>query len=280
MTKILTCRQAWWSEYLSSFNLVICFHPGKLRTKPNALTRQWHIYLKEGIATMPVSIHRLLPVFNSEQLASSVQATILSIQSSVDLSSWIMKGSIPTFSLNSKRNPFPQNTSTISQNPQWTSIPMVYSTTSDASILLNSGNIRLCVLPYSHNHPLQVILVRWRPFIKSACKTLVQNSSLGQELLQVMHHLLPFQTMCHTPYGLLKQLPIPKLLPLEFHIHGFHRESPSIFQLPLILVIVDCLQSSHSHSDSRLPSCHLNFTIFVLHVFSKHSEPNHITFQS
>ena len=25
-----------------------CFHPGKLRTKPDTLTRQWDIYLKEG----------------------------------------------------------------------------------------------------------------------------------------------------------------------------------------------------------------------------------------
>src|SRR6266481_2586781 len=39
MTKILTCCQARWSEYLFGFNLVIRFHPGKLGTKPDALTR-------------------------------------------------------------------------------------------------------------------------------------------------------------------------------------------------------------------------------------------------
>src|SRR5882724_2797339 len=48
MTKILMCQQAHWSKYFSGFNLVIHFHPGKLGTKPNALTRQWDIYLKEG----------------------------------------------------------------------------------------------------------------------------------------------------------------------------------------------------------------------------------------
>ena len=37
--KVLTHWQAWWSEFLSSFNLVICFHPGKLSAKPDALTR-------------------------------------------------------------------------------------------------------------------------------------------------------------------------------------------------------------------------------------------------
>src|SRR5882724_507257 len=46
-TKILTRRQARWSEYLSGFNLIIRFRPRKLGTKPNALTRRWDIYLKE-----------------------------------------------------------------------------------------------------------------------------------------------------------------------------------------------------------------------------------------
>ena len=40
-TKLLTHRQAQWSEYLSQFNMVICFHPRKLGMKPDALTRRW-----------------------------------------------------------------------------------------------------------------------------------------------------------------------------------------------------------------------------------------------
>jgi len=38
-TKVLTRRQARWSEYLSQFNLVICFCPGRLGTKLDTLTR-------------------------------------------------------------------------------------------------------------------------------------------------------------------------------------------------------------------------------------------------
>src|SRR5882724_12773817 len=79
-TKILTHRQAQWSEYFSRFNLIIRFHPGKLGTKPDALTRRWDIYLKEGnsdyASVNPQNFH---PVFTSEQLASSLQATTLSI---------------------------------------------------------------------------------------------------------------------------------------------------------------------------------------------------------
>ena len=38
-TKLLTLRQVHWSEFLCQFNLTICFCPGHLGTKPNALMR-------------------------------------------------------------------------------------------------------------------------------------------------------------------------------------------------------------------------------------------------
>ena len=38
-SKVLSRWQARWSEFLSQFNLVICFHPGKLGAKPDTLTR-------------------------------------------------------------------------------------------------------------------------------------------------------------------------------------------------------------------------------------------------
>ena len=42
--KVLMHHQVHWSEYLSAFNLVICFRPGCLGAKPDALTRQWDVY--------------------------------------------------------------------------------------------------------------------------------------------------------------------------------------------------------------------------------------------
>ena len=47
-TKVLTRRQVRWSEYLCHFNMVIRFQPGRLGGKPDALTRQWDVYPKEG----------------------------------------------------------------------------------------------------------------------------------------------------------------------------------------------------------------------------------------
>ena len=80
MTKILMRRQARWSEYLSAFNLVIRFRPGKLGTKPNTLTRQWDVYLKEGNSNYAtVNPQNYQPVFMTEQLALSLRATTLVI---------------------------------------------------------------------------------------------------------------------------------------------------------------------------------------------------------
>ena len=77
-TKLLTRRQARWSEYLSQFNLVIRFRPGKLGAKPDALTRRWDVYPKEGDSDYSVvNPHNFQLVFMQEQLASSLCATIL-----------------------------------------------------------------------------------------------------------------------------------------------------------------------------------------------------------
>src|SRR5467141_4687055 len=88
--------------------------------------------LKRGIATMPVSIHRTSARYSlpSNWHRPSELLPYLS-QPFVDLSSWMLKGSIPTSGLNSEMIPFPQNTSTISQTPSGPSIPMVYYATSD-----------------------------------------------------------------------------------------------------------------------------------------------------
>ena len=65
-SKVLTRCQAHWSEYLSQFNLVIRFHPSKLGTKPDALTRRWD-----------VNPQNLRPVFMTKQLNASLRATHL-----------------------------------------------------------------------------------------------------------------------------------------------------------------------------------------------------------
>ena len=77
-TWTLTRRQAWWSEFLFAFNLVIRFCPRKLGTKPDTLTRHWDVYPKEGessYATM--NPHNFRPIFMVEKLTESLRVTYL-----------------------------------------------------------------------------------------------------------------------------------------------------------------------------------------------------------
>src|SRR5882724_7019885 len=91
--------------------------------------------LKRGIVTMSVSIHRTITWYSlPSNWHCPSELLPYQSQSSMDLSAWMLNGSIPTSNLNSERIPFPQNTSTISQTPSGPSIPMVYYATSDASM--------------------------------------------------------------------------------------------------------------------------------------------------
>ena len=47
-TKLLDRRQTCWSQFLSQFNFVIVYRPGKARGKPDALRRRSGDLLKEG----------------------------------------------------------------------------------------------------------------------------------------------------------------------------------------------------------------------------------------
>jgi len=75
-TKMLTRRQAHWSEYLSAFHLSICFRPSKLGAKPDALTCCSDVYPKGGEADyLSVNPQNYRHVFTKEQLTASLQAT-------------------------------------------------------------------------------------------------------------------------------------------------------------------------------------------------------------
>ena len=77
-TKILTRRQAHWLEFLCQFNLIVRFRPGRLGAKPDALTRCWDVYPKEGDRDYAcINPHNFQPIFTQEQLASSLRATCL-----------------------------------------------------------------------------------------------------------------------------------------------------------------------------------------------------------
>jgi len=115
-------------------------------------------------------------------------------QSSMDLSSWMLKGSILTFGLNSKRIPFPQNTLTISQTPSGPLIPMVYYTTSDNSMFQSLEISNYVFSSTCMTIPCRSFQSDKDPSSSLHAIQLVWTSSLHQELLKIMHHLFPHQT--------------------------------------------------------------------------------------
>src|SRR5882724_10568322 len=128
--------------------------------------------LKRGIATMPASIHRIT---NQYSLPSNwhhpSELLPYQPQSSVDLSSWILKDSILTSSINSERIPFLQNTLTISWNHgPWTLT--VYYRTLDASMFWIPEISDSMFFNTHMTTPLQAISVRQRHSTTSICTTI------------------------------------------------------------------------------------------------------------
>jgi hypothetical protein len=90
-TKNLTRRQARWSEFLSGFDFHINYRPGRLGTKPDALTRRGDVYPKKGgIVEANKGNQQIL--LNPEQLLASLilndEADIAKIRKSTHDSYW------------------------------------------------------------------------------------------------------------------------------------------------------------------------------------------------
>ncbi|MBW0577767.1 hypothetical protein O181_117482 [Austropuccinia psidii MF-1] len=62
-SKVLTCRQDCWAEFLSEFHFSITYHQGRLATLPEALSRQDDVYPERGvdfISKNPQKFHQVL----------------------------------------------------------------------------------------------------------------------------------------------------------------------------------------------------------------------------
>ena len=153
--KVLTCQQAWWSEFLSQFHLVIHFHPGKLDAKPDALTRCWDIYPKEGDSGYTwVNPQNFQPVFMQEQLSASLCTTLLkylvlqavTIMDVETLHSNIFSA-LPS-------DPIAQTHLNDTSQPWWCIDDTSFLCLDGRIYVLDLDDLHLRVLWYKHDHPL------------------------------------------------------------------------------------------------------------------------------
>jgi hypothetical protein len=277
-TKILTRRQARWSEFLSQFNLVIRFRPGKQGAKPDTLTRRWDVYLKEGSSDAAIlNPQNLRPVFTQEQLAASLRATYLVpvvlrgvVVMDVEKLHQDILAALPEDPVSLERIATP--------HPRWTTDSDGFLRQDGKIYVPSSGDLRTRVLQFKHDHVLSghfgqnktLELVRrdysWpnlRTFVKdfcNSCTTCMRSKSQR-----------------HKPYGFLKQLPVP-VRPWNSISMDFIEQLPESRTFTAILVVVDRLtkQSIFIPTHDTITSPQLA-ELFVLHVFSKHGVPSHVT---
>ena len=152
-TKVLIRRQARWSEYLSQFNLVIRFHPGRLSTKLDTFTRQWDVYPKrENTSYTTVNPHNFKPIFTQEQLAASVRAMVLLFPSlcaatvvDLDTLHQDILSALPGDPIATKH---------ISTDSWWSMDPNGLLLLDNRIYVPSAGNLHTRVLQYNHDHIL------------------------------------------------------------------------------------------------------------------------------
>src|SRR6266498_992653 len=137
------------------FPYTTLFRPGKLGTKPDALTHCWDVYLKEeGSNYATVNWQNLKPIFSQEQLAASLHATKL--YSNTVSGAYIIDINQLTEDI---RSAYPHDPVSAAQLP--TPSTPKWSLSANDVLLLNNriyipdhDNLRLQILQFKHDHPL------------------------------------------------------------------------------------------------------------------------------
>lgn len=278
-TKLLTRRQARWSEYLSQFNFVIRFRPGKLGAKSDTLTRRWDVYPKEGSSDYAsVNPQNFKPVFTQSQLASSLRSTILHepvlrAASIVDLDTLHddIRHALPSDSVSSKQLPTPTD-------PRWTLGPDELLRFEGRIYVPDSDTLRLRVLQNKHDH-----ILAGHPG-QNKTYDLVRRDYTWPEMRTFIRDYCKSCTTCmrakpqrHKPYGTLQQLPIPPR-PWNSISMDFIETLPTSGGFNAVLVIVDRLtkQAIFIPTYNTCTSADLA-QLFLTHVFAKHGVPEHVT---
>ena len=278
-TKLLTRRQVRWSEYLNAFHMVIRYRPGKLGGKPDALTRRWDVYPKEGVNNYAaVNVHNYHPIFTEEQLNASLRATSLvvaAVEAAQTADFEKLHEDIRKFYLED-----PVTKSQLEKlSNRWT------FSESDKLLRLNgriyvpaSPELRTRVLKFKHDHPLS------GHFGQNKTMDLVRRDYNWPDYQKDVKNYCNSCMACsrnkprrHKPYGEVHQIRVPEL-PWNSILMDFIEKLPDSNGYNSILVVVD----RFTKQGIFIP-CTVNITspelavLFVQHVFSKHGVPSHVT---
>ena len=227
--------------------MVIRFRPGKLSGKPDALTRRWDVYPKEGDRSYGhVNPHNFRPVFTQEQLSASLRATYLEdvvIRATVIIDTERLHSDIRDHLRDDPAAITGIGLAELGSSTRWTLDPDGLLRLDERIYvpLVNgvSDELRVRVLQHNHDHILA------GHYGQNRTLDLVRRSYTWPELRSFVRDFCLSCVLCkrnkkprHKPYGLLKPLPVP-LRPWHSISMDFIPELPLSGGYDNILVIVD-----------------------------------------
>ena len=141
-----------------------------------------------------------------------------------------------------------------------------------------ADDLHLRVLRFKHDHPLSGHYGQSRTLDLIRCEyTWPGVRTYVKDYVKSCTACARAKTPCHRPYGMLKQLPIPER-PWNSISMDFIEQLPVSSGFTAILVVVDRLskQALFIPTHDTITSPELA-QLFLLHVFSKHGVPAHVT---
>jgi hypothetical protein len=279
-TKVLSRRQARWSEYLSAFNLLIHFRPGKLGGKPDALTRRWDVYGRDTDSSyVELNEENKRPIFLTEALNASIRATALmepvlragNVEEPIDVE--MLHEDIREA----------QEVDEIF-GPMLSDPPTGYSVVDgmlfkDDRIVVPTPDLQRQVINLYHDAPISGHFgtKRTKLNIQLGYWWKGMNGSIGMYVKTCLTCKRGKSTR-HRPYGFLQQLPVPDR-PWQSIQMDLIEQLPSSWDgYTAILVILDRFSKQAiflpTHDDLDTPEL---ARLFLFHVFAKHGVPSHIT---
>jgi hypothetical protein len=259
-TKLLSRRQARWSEYLSEFDFHIHYRPGRLGEKPDALTRRPDVYPKKTFTSTNSLIPKIL--IPPERL----NATLL-----------MNEELFLTRLRRTPRDDYFVQKETLAANAD-----AGFTLSPDKKLLLRQGkiyipdhkNLRLEVLQNHHDHPL-----RGHQGIRKTVQLIMRSyfwPGLRRDVtryIRTCHVCIRAKTPRHKPYGLLKPLPIGERPWSSISIDHIV-ELPKSEDHDAIMVTTCRLTKGGIFIPNRTTDDAEDFAeYFMTHVFAKHGLP-------
>jgi len=163
-------------------------------------------------------------------------------------------------------------------NPKWTLSAEGLLLLNDRIYVPDVPDLRLQVLNHKHDHPIS------GHFGQNKTLELIQREYAWPHMRDFIKDYCNSCTPCrqlkaprHKPYGLLKQLLIPSRPWNSISMDFIEHLLPSL-GFTAILVIVDRLTKQGIFVPSHVTITAAQLVeLFVLHVFSKHGVPSHVT---